>query len=187
MKILNKFEQKVIFPVSRLLSFILVVLLAIVLVGGVIYVIKYDSTESKNNVTFDDISQVINPDAIQKKDTSINYPKNLEKYFSINDNNKILGQWLSQIDGDKNKQDFVDNLSKVILAAEDDHSDMNKVINTYRDLKLAKLKADLGIEGFANTAKMGFIVLLIFMTMLSMMLLILILLQFSMERNLRKE
>jgi hypothetical protein len=184
MSVLNKIEQNFLFPVSRLFSLVLVIILAIVLIGGTVYILKSGILTSSNDVKLSDILK--SSDTETGTDKELKYPPMVEDAFSKSGQMKVLNGWLSEIKEKDKKQNFLDNLESLLRDAEEKHADKIEVINSYKDMKLDRIKNETGIEGIADAAKTGFIAIFMFMVLLSIMLLVVILLQFSIERNTRK-
>ena len=184
MSVLNKIEQRFLFPVSRLFSLIMVVILAIILIGGSVYVIKSGVLKSSTDVKLSEILK--SSDAETGTDNELKYPPMVKDTFQTSGQMKILNGWLNAITEKEKKQNFLDNLETVLKDAEERHADKVEVINSYKDIKLDRIKNETGIEGIADAAKTGFIAIFMFMVLLSIMLLVVILLQFSIERNTRK-
>ena len=110
-------------------------------------------------------------------------PDNVKKYLS-GDNEVILKNWLNDLPTAEAKQDFINNLSEVITAAEVKNAVVINVINNYKTLKFSKVQKN-GIEQYAEVGKKAAIycaiaVLVIFVTLMSLVLVML-----AIERNTR--
>ena len=135
--------------------------------------INTESITKNNSVT----------EASAKPKESINIPENVKKYLS-GDNEKILQGWLGGIFKQKQKQEFVDNLSDVIVSAEEKKVKVVNVINNYKTIKLSKLSKS-EIEQYKEIGQRVAIYMVIFGLVIFIVLMSLILVMLGIERNTR--
>lgn len=184
MKMLLTIEEKFLFPFSRFLCFILISLLLLSLITGTIYLLCFDKINPSNNVTIDEINFALYP-TTSTRTTSIKIPENVTNAFDI-ENTKVLNLWLDAIDDNASKQDFINNLSIIIKDAQQNNQDVVAVINKYKEMKMSKLRGDsFGIKSIMRTFTKAFIGISLFLLLLSFLLIILILLNISIEKNTR--
>jgi len=122
-------------------------------------------------------------EASAESEKKLKFPANVKKYLS-GDNEQILEDWISAIQGHDKKQDFITNMSEVITDAENNNLEVVNVINNYKTLKFSKLTKseieqykDMGQEVALYSAIFG---LLIFIALMSLILVLL-----AIERNTR--
>lgn len=108
--------------------------------------------------------------------TDYTIPSNLEVYMSER-NRTILDGWLSTLESDGQRQDFLDNLSQVVDDAKLSDADPAAVMNTYKNLKVTKLSesaldeyAEAAAKGAAAAAILGFVFLLILVSLMLVLL-----------------
>lgn len=189
---LNKIEKSIFFPVVRIAGFISAVILLLIIAGGVVIFINYDTNQQKKTyVSFESITHSLNPkkasqSTVQEGTIQLQYSESINKYLS-GENRQILDNWLDEYSTVKEKQNFLDNLSEVIIKAEKNKAEVVAYINEYKNLKQKNIKEDtLGINKYADPAIKGLIVFSLAIVFLLFTVVVMLLLLLSIERNTRK-
>lgn len=197
----SKIEQKVFFPIARIVGFIAAAVLLVAIIAGIIFSLsyKFDSRKEikKIQIPFDDVFSSLN-----KASSDLAYPGNVKEYLSGGNNNQILENWLEKFNNDKEKEAFLINMSDIIYDAErKDNENIYKYVNEYARMATANSKDPLGIQEYIKPYIEVFIAkidptvemivkraILFGVGCLFMLFLVvtLTLLQFSIERNTRR-
>lgn len=119
--------------------------------------------------------------------SSLDIPANIKAHFSSEDgeNAAVLEHWLDNLSGEKQQQDFLDNLSDVIEDAEDQKANVVDVINSYAKMKFAKLKKDQ-VGEYAEMGRKFALYLTLFGLVSLTAFMSLILVALAIERNTRR-
>jgi hypothetical protein len=236
LKMLNTIEQRIFFPVIRTVALICAAVLLVLVVFGLIFAIAFNpvkaGTESKE-ITYKMLENALNVEREENPDTmvfnkktgklkTLVLPPKVQEFFPEEPeegsdyiaSRRQLFSWLDQLETYEKKQDFLNNLSKIITAAqknnipvkipEDDPEavgpTLGNFIYQYLELKfdsdessdsLGLMKA-LGpyLESAAkgvNAAVKGVILFGVIALFSIFVLITLVLLLISIEKNTRKE
>lgn len=201
MDFIDRFERKFLFGLTRLLSLLLIfALLSLILVGGILFggsVIG--SKEAK--ITASEVIRAVRPgpnSAVEeeKEDTSgqrspglepfsdMKLPPPVQKYLGNPENLRVLKGWIGVLP-ESRRQEFLDELSAVVLEAERANVEPVEAINKYKEMKLARIESEK--EAISDRKEMRLLAAgaIAFAIMLvAMFSLILVLL--AIERNTRK-
>jgi hypothetical protein len=197
---LTKIEQKVFFPVVRFIVFVAAAALLITMVVCLIYALNYrfDSKKELNKmlISFNTVFSSLNPN---KAASDLAYPGNVLEFFSSDRDKRLLQNWLAELKSDKEKQDFIMNLSEIIYEAErKDRENIREYVNEYKRLTIGEDEDSFirGIKQYLEpivkkveptveaTVKWA-IVFGVGCLFLLFIVVTLLLLQFSIERNTR--
>lgn len=122
-------------------------------------------------------------EASAKPKKQLKIPANVKIYLS-GDNEKILQGWLDGIKGQDKKQDFLTNMSEVIIRAEIKKVEVINVINNYKTLKISKLNKS-EIEEYKDIGQKAALYSVVFGLAIFIALMSLILVMLAIERNTR--
>lgn len=233
---LNKIEQKVFFPVVRTVALICAAVLLVLVVFGLIFALAFNpvkaGTEPKE-ITYKMLENALNPErkenpamtVFNKKTGELKtlvLPSRIEEFFPEEPEEgsdyiarrRQLFSWLDRLETYEKKQDFLNNLSKIITTAqknnipvktpEDDPEAVGPTLmsltNQYLELKFDSgessdslgLTKALGpyLESAAkgiNAVVKGFILFGVIALFSIFVLITLVLLLISIEKNTRKE
>ncbi|MDR0708574.1 MAG: hypothetical protein LBF77_00740 [Spirochaetaceae bacterium] len=234
---LNTIEQKVFFPIVRTVALICAAVLLVLVVFGLIFAIAFNPVKAgtgPKEITYKMLENALNPEreenpammVFNEKTGDLKtlvLPSKIEEFFPEEpeeDSDYIAGRyqlfsWLDQLETYEKKQDFLNNLSKIITAAqknnipvkipEDDPEAVGPSLRTftkqYLELKIDSsgessdslgLKKALGpyLESAAkgvNAAVKGVILFGVIALFSIFVLITLVLLLISIEKNTRKE
>jgi hypothetical protein len=158
MSIIENFERKVLFSLTRFLAMLIVFsLIAAIVVGAVVAsgtLGKKVSTKVSANEVLEVIKPPVADDASNtpqgsppqsgQPDTNLpsgeKLPFALQKHFNTPDNIKVLRGWLNAV-RDEYHQEFIDEMAAVVVEAEKQNLSAPDAINAYKELKLKKLEA----------------------------------------------
>jgi hypothetical protein len=186
---LSKIEKSIFFPLVRIVGFIFALVLLIGMIAGILLFFHMNSIQHmKTYVSFEDVQKSFSPKILKsistKNDSKLKYSESVKKYMQ-GENAVILEEWLNVYDFDIEKQNFLDNLTDVILEAEKKDADIIEFINHYKTLKHKKTTEDIfGISKFIDPAMKFMIILLIGFLIFTTVVILLLLL--SIERNTRR-
>ena len=187
---LSKIEKSIFFPLVRIVGFLFALVLLIGMIAGILLFFQMNSIQHmKTYVSFEDVQKSFSPKTLKsispKNDSKFKYSESVKKYMQ-GENAIILEEWLSVYDSDIEKQNFLDNLTDVILEAEKKDADIIEFINHYKTLKHKKITEDIfGISKFIDPAMKFMIILLIGFGFLIFTTVVILLLLLSIERNTR--
>ncbi len=187
---LNKIENFIFFPILRIVSFLLALVLLLGIIAGIIFYFQMNSLQlMKTYVSFEDVQKSFSPKIIKsiplKKNPILKYSETIKKYMQ-GENAIILEEWLDEYDFDYQKQSFLDNLTEIILEAEKKDADVIEFINRYKTLKHKKITEDIfGISKFIDPAMKYLIIFMIGFGFLIFTTVVMLLLLLSIERNTR--
>ncbi|TGN19636.1 hypothetical protein [Leptospira idonii] len=179
--------EKSLFSATRVFTTVGILFFLIV---TIIATVVFFTSGKDTYVSYEEVKQSLAPatsDAQPKiEDTlpGINIPDNIKETFT-GDNLSILYGWLNPLDDEK-KQDFLNNLSKVITKAKDNNEDPTDIINRYKELKYPKFASSEFEKYFEKVLKAVYISLAVFSFIIAI-LLCLILVLLAIERNTRNE
>ncbi|TGM91288.1 hypothetical protein EHR02_00170 [Leptospira levettii] len=178
--------ESTIFSITRIVSLIGSLIFLIVAILSITALL----TSGKNTfVSLTDIKSSIESKNSQKIPTieeiypETKFPENVISTFT-GDNLQILNGWLSQFDNEK-RQDFLENLSKVIKDSGDNHDDTIAIINEYKLLKEKKLTSS-EFEKYFDKIILGAYAFIAVISLSIMILFSLVLILLAIERNTRK-
>ncbi len=133
------FEERIVFPATRIISLLAIILLCVFAVYGLTMIVSLDPGTS---VSYQSLKGKPAPTASTTKEQDaldgIFQPDNVKKYVGNDKNIKILQAWMVQVPQSQ-RQDFLDNMSQVISAAEANNDNVINVINNYKSEKLKKI------------------------------------------------
>ncbi|MFZ2493472.1 MAG: hypothetical protein WA208_18490 [Thermoanaerobaculia bacterium] len=139
---LSRLEQKFLFPATRFLAWIMIVLLSVTAALGVFF---FNNLSDDSEVTYDQVKRAIATTSESKtaqEAVASTIPEKFKKYFQ-GENEDILTGWLAPLD-DEQRDEFLDGLWAVIKAAEkEDPTRLIDAINAYHTLKTAVFVAEL--------------------------------------------
>ncbi len=190
---LNKIEKTILFPLVRILGFLLASGFLIGMIYGFFVFLQINSNFTqpmKTYVSFEDVQKSLSPknsfSVTNHMDPKYNYPEGIKKYLR-GENSSILEEWLSFYKSDLEKQNFLDNLTMVVQEAEKRDLNVIQYINQYKYLKQEKMgQENSTFSKYIDSASKIFIILLIGIGFLFFMTLVMLLLLLSIERNTRK-
>ncbi len=188
---LNKIEKTIFFPIVRIVGFVFALLLLFGMISGIVFYFKMNSIQVMNSyVSFEDVQKSFYPRNIYPTATKNNpklvYSDSIKKYLQ-RENALILEEWLNEYDSEFEKQNFLDNLTEIILEAEKKDADVVEFINHYKTLKHKKITEDtFGISKFIDPAMKFFVIIMIGYGFLIFTSVVMLLLLLSIERNTRK-
>ena len=139
-------------------------------------------------VTYAEVEKALQPPITNESATiseslpDIDIPKNVEKYLGGTNRDILIG-WLKALEEDQ-KQDFIDNLSDVIVEAEEANAEVITAINKYSTLKQSKYTTN-EIEKYADKVAHGIYVVAAIVCATLGVLFSLVLVLLAIERNTR--
>jgi hypothetical protein len=208
---LRKIERSVFFPVARVGGFLIGTIFLITTIIGLYSFLTYDSRETKKQyVSFVSVDAKVNPGdetnaaAVPAGPPDLIYPERVRAYFSGDDPRALrrLEGGLRDFITKEQKQDFLNNLSDIIQTAEKtDPENVAAYIDEYVSLKIEKMTqgnalGEIGEFGqylsmvttpVITLVNKGAMVLGICVSFTIFIMVVLLLLLLSIERNTRKE
>jgi hypothetical protein len=190
--VLERFEQRRVFVLARVLSLIGIAALSIFVIASVI--LWSGSLLSANTrVAPTEVASVLSPGtAINPAQPNseavlagVTVPARVKRYLSDQSNRSVLEGWIRDLDVDQ-QQDFLDNLEDVIRYAEQNNLDVIQAVNTYKDLKLRKYRAAESKALDAKISRYGIVGGIVAAVML-IVALSLVLVVLAIERNTRPQ
>lgn len=189
---LERFEQRRVFVLARVLSFIAIAALSIFVVASLI-LWSGSLLPTSTQVMPTEVALVLSPsNATNPSEHSaeailagVTIPSRVRVYLSDQSNKSVLEGWLRGLDADQ-RQDFLDNLEDVIKYAEQNNLDVIQAVNTYRELKLQKYRAAESKAADARISRYGTIGGIVAAVML-IVALSLVLVVLAIERNTRPQ
>jgi hypothetical protein len=202
MSLIDSFENKLLFSLTRYLAILIVFGLIIAMVIGAVIASGTLSGKVSARVGVSEVLEEIKPPVAAEESTpssvkphqstpsdknwlpGIKLPFPLQKHFSAPQNIKVLRGWLDSLPEDF-RQEFIDEMAAVVVAADKQKLDATEAINAYNVLKNAKLetrrRAQVELEGvrvyYAAAAGSGIALIALFS---------LILVLLAIERNTRR-
>jgi len=139
---LEKVEYAVFFPLVRIFTFISAsILFLAMLICLVLYLTTDVFTSSflgrmeRRVISFSEISE-----SVHKEEVQVKIPRNIQKRLNAN-TSQVLDNWLNSFSTAKEKNDFLQNLSQIIAAAEkNDPKNVDMYINNFRDLYMEGIR-----------------------------------------------
>jgi hypothetical protein len=171
---LNVIEQKVFFPVVRIVALICGAALLALMVCGLIFAIAFNPVKTEKKViTYKMLENALNPEQEKNPDMVFNadtgelktlvYPSNVSGLFPVYKEgsedkpdrffNKVtLLNWLKKLETFEEKQDFLNNLSKVIDSVTNGYPKIqNEYLNGLSEEEKERLKENTDqIEAFSG-------------------------------------
>jgi hypothetical protein len=171
---LNMIEQKVFFPIVRTVALICGIVLLVLVVFGLIFAVAFNPVKAKTKaVTYKMLENALNPEREENPDMVFNadtgelktlvYPSNVSGLFpehkegSENNpdrffNKDTLLNWLDRLRTFEEKQDFLNNLSKVIDSVTNGYPKIqNEYLNGISEEDKERLKENTDrIEAFSG-------------------------------------
>jgi hypothetical protein len=145
--LLEGFEQRRVFVLARVLSFIGIAALSIFVLAGLIL---WSGSLLPANVQVlpTEVAAVLSPsNAANTSEPSteaplagITIPSRVSRYLGDRSNKSVLEGWLRSLEPNQ-RQEFVDNLEDVIKYAEQNNLDVVQAVNTYKELKMQRYRA----------------------------------------------
>lgn len=181
--------EKFLFGFARLVALIG----AVAAIGGIVFCGLF--LMGTTTVSYEEIASMHSPsreasgkgtEGMTSASLSYRLPQNLEPYLA-GDNKKVLDGWLKGLDSDKQREDFLGNLSKVVAEAVSkgaDRANVADTINTYKDLKLKRLSPS-EIEKYTAVAARGAAIAVILGLVVLLLLGSLMLVLLAIERHVR--
>ncbi len=191
---LNKIEKTILFPLVRILGFLLALGFLLGMIYGLFLYFQINSNFTqpmKTYVSFEDVQKSLSPknsySVPNHFNPKLNYPESIKKYLR-GENYSILEEWLSFYKTDNEKQNFLDNLTMVVQEAEKRDVNVVQYINQYKSIKQDKMDQDtFSISKSIDSVSKLFIIVWIGFGFLIFTTLVVLLLLLSIERNTRKE
>jgi uncharacterized membrane protein YukC len=181
MKSMDRFEQKGLYQGVRFISLGMVLLLLLFIIAGGMYLVSELKKDTK--ITFEEVKETLV--TRQSPGNQPPWPDTIKKYFSDEQNQNVLYDWLNELNVEQRK-DFLDNLSQVIVKAEAENISVIDAVNTYRVVKLRKIKEHEADKNLQLIKVFGYSIVG-FMTFGMIVILLQLLVLLSVERNTRNE
>jgi hypothetical protein len=158
MSLIDSFENKLLFSLTRYLAILIVFGLIVAIVIGAVVASGTLSGKISAKVEVSEVLEEIKPPvATEESSTSsvnpsqstpsdknwlpgIKLPFPLQKYLSTPQNIKVLRGWLDNVPEDY-RQDFIDEMAAVVVEADKQKLNASEAMNAYKVLKLRKLEA----------------------------------------------
>lgn len=155
MSFFNTLERNVFFSLTRLFALLVVAILTVALLGAAAYMAFARQGGASRFVAPVEVIEAIRPKVVaeQSSDGVIPPPVApvdrqllpglklsfaLQKQFSSPENIRILNRWL-EASPEKERQEFLDELSNVVMAAEGEGLDTTSAINKYHQMKVERI------------------------------------------------
>src|SRR5215469_14196999 len=177
--------ERWLFPLTRFVA----VLIASGAVAGIVLAVLFffGKAGAANEVSYRDVQIKLAADRSEDANTSDdpagipvpqpNYvlPPNVQKYMGFGDNRLVLNGWLAQLGGNRERNDFLQNMSAIIKDAEHNHQNAVYAVNAYKDIKLFRMTGvdrDVaqGVKVASVTAGLLFLLILVIASQLLVML-----------------
>lgn len=198
MQILEKFERKFLFGLTRV--FAMLIIFSILISIGVIGMMFMDfSKEINTQVTAIEVTEAIKPPATKDMISSyappsqtnlnilpsVKLPFVLQKHFNEPENIRILKGWLDILPVDAH-QNFIDEMAATVTESDKLKLPFVDAINTYKQLKFKKFDEERSARS-EHRLQQTYFAAFIFAAVMLIALFSLILVLLSIERNTRKE
>jgi hypothetical protein len=190
---LSKVEQFVFFPILRVLGLVFALGFLLILIGGLVFFTTVNNRGINGSyVSFDDVKAIVNPEesGTSTARSALRHSTVIYKYFSSDENKKILENWLAIYESDREKQNYLDNLSEIIVQAEKrDREKVYDYLNAYPNLKKSRIKTDefsKTLNKYTAAVLNGAIIFGLVIVFMAFIITIILLLLLSIERNTRK-
>jgi hypothetical protein len=178
--------ERLLFGSTRLLAVVVGALCLIAIGAGVFSIItslrSVDTHVSYNDLKTPAVAPTGTADNTNAIIPDVILPINVQTHLS-GDNRKVLRGWLEGLDADQ-KREFLTNLSEVIENAEHSSANVVAVINSYKTMKLEKLKSST-MDRYATQVRRGAMIGFVGLMMLVLVMTSLCLVLLSVERNTR--
>ena len=196
MSFVDVFERRFLFILTRFLALLFIFsLLAVIIIGGIAVSSKV-FPKATVEITPAQVMDAMKPSEYaqtllaetpgsprQNANTlpGIKMPFVLQKQFNNPDSVRIMGGWLEQIPKEQ-RQEFIDELTAVVVEAEKSNVDRIQAINKYKELKFAKIQEEEKAKAALDLNRLQYIgAAFACITLIAMFSLILVLL--AIERN----
>jgi len=181
--VIQTIERKVLFTATRVLSLCLIICIG-VLIYFAFNLMRSIEKEKTTIVKLNDVVKTI--PATKQIVTNVALPTQVKYYLGEGKNREILNNWLSDMSVDE-INDFLNNLESIISEASyrnKTSQEITEIINSYKDVKKAKMTEGIWEEPFRKIQK-GAILMLISLGVGMIILCTLILVLLAIERNTR--
>jgi hypothetical protein len=185
MSMLEAIEQKILFRFTRLLSFLIIIILCIIIGFAVWF---YFSFKTSTQVSLNDMKVSLAAPAPGDSSTQMGYPASdippeIAKYFVSDEERAMFLEGITTLEPEQ-RRDFMTNLTALIREGERKGLNTADLITQYKMVKLSKLSGN-EFDKYTQQAQKAAVVFFILMLIGMIAMFSLILVMLAIERNTR--